>query len=218
MNKLIIFDMDGVVFKNISFWVKLHKAYGTLKEGKVLTEKYVKTNYAKLVDEVVGKLWKGRPAKPYYDLTKKLKYTKGAKQTFRELKKMNYKTAIISSGPNDLALRAKKDLNIDYIFTNYLIIKNNKISGEFKWPVGDARKQVILRNLAEKLNVDLKDVIVIVHGDNDIRMAKTAGFAIAFNPTSEKLLKYCSKTIRENNLTAILKPIKEFEQIKWQYL
>ncbi len=179
MNKLIIFDMDGVVFKNISFWVKLHKAYGTSKEGKVFVEKYIKTNYAKLVDEVVGKLWKDRPAKPYYDLVKNLKYTKGAKQTLRELKKLNYKTAIISSGPYDLALRAKKELKIDYIFTNSLIIKNNKISGEFKWPVGDARKQVILRNLAEKLHVDLKDVIVVVHGDNDISMAKSAGFAIA---------------------------------------
>ncbi|MBW2993072.1 HAD-IB family phosphatase [Candidatus Woesearchaeota archaeon] len=218
MNKLIIFDMDGVVFKNISFWVKLHKAYGTYTEGKVLAEKYVKTNYAKLVDEVVGKLWKGKPAKPYYDLIKKLKYTKGAKQTFKELKQMNYKTAIISSGPKDLALRAKKELKIDYIFTNDLIIKNNKISGEFKWPVGDARKQVILRNLAEKLNIDLKDVIVVVHGDNDIRMAKTAGIAIAFNPSSKELIKYCCKTIRKDTLTSILKPIKELEQIKWQHL
>lgn len=208
MSKLIIFDMDGVIFQHTNFWMKLHKAYGTYKEGKELTKRYVKTDYARLVDEVVGKLWKGKPAKPYYNLIRKVKYMNGAKETFNELKKLGYKTAIISSGPKDLALRAKNDCGIDYIFTNELIIRNNKIAGEFKWPVADARKQVILRQLAEKHNLDLKDVIAVVHDDNDIRMAKTAGIAIAFNPVSEELIKYCSDVINKKDLREILKYIK----------
>ncbi len=116
--KLIIFDMDGVIFEHLNFWLELHKAYGTYEEGAELTEKYVKTNYQKLVDEVVGRLWKGKPAKTYFELVKKIKYSLDVKETLSRLKELDYKTAIISSGPKELAERAKKELGIDYIYTN----------------------------------------------------------------------------------------------------
>ena len=193
--KLIVFDMDGVIFQELNFWMILHKAYGTYAEGKKLTEKYLKINYSKLVDEVVGRLWKGKDAKPYYDLIKKAKYVKGVKQLFKELHKRKYKTAIISSGPKDLALRAKKDLGIDYIYTNELVIKNNKITGDFKWPIGADRKQVILRQLCDENNVFYKDCIVVVHEDNDIKMAKI-GFAIGFNPKGD-VRKYCNTAVKD---------------------
>ena len=31
--KLICFDMDGVIFKDINFWMELHNKFGTLDEG-----------------------------------------------------------------------------------------------------------------------------------------------------------------------------------------
>ena len=204
--KLIVFDMDGVIFEKINFWMTLHKAYGTYKEGKKLTEKYLKTNYAKLVDEVVGRLWKGKDAKPYHDLIKKAKYVKGAKQLFKELHKKGYKIAVISSGPIDLALRAKKDLGIDYIHTNKLVIKNGRITGDFIWPIGSDRKQVILRRLCDENNVFYKDCIVVVHADNDIKMAKTGGFTIGFNPRGE-VKKYCNVIIRKKDLKEVIKHI-----------
>jgi phosphoserine phosphatase len=207
MNKLIIFDMNGVIFQP-GFWEQVHEAYGTEKQGKILTEKYLTTDYAKLVEEVVNKLWKGKSAKPYLDVIKKQKYMKGAKATIKKLKKRGYITAIISGGPRHLGLRAKKEIGIDLIFTNDLIVKNKKITGEFKYPIAYQRKQVILRNLAEKYNIDFKDVAVVVHDDNDLRMAKTAGIAIAFNPSPGELLKYCRIIIRKKDLSEILKYLK----------
>lgn len=31
--KLICFDMDGVIFKDVNFWMELHKAFDTLEKG-----------------------------------------------------------------------------------------------------------------------------------------------------------------------------------------
>jgi len=80
------------------------------------------------------------------------------------------------------------------------------------WPIKYGNKAESLRQLCEKHHVDLKDVIVVAHEDNDIKMAKSAGFSIAFNPISDELVKYCNKIIKDKSLLAILEPIKEFEK------
>ena len=72
--KLIAFDMDGVIFKDINFWIELHKKFGTLDQGTELTKKYLHMDYDRLVEEVVVKLWKGKDTRPYYDLVKSIEY------------------------------------------------------------------------------------------------------------------------------------------------
>lgn len=214
MRNLIVFDMDGMIFKHINFWMELHKAYGTSDEGNELTKKYLKTDYKRLVEEVVGRLWKDKPSDVYFDLIKKIKYLPGVKETISELKKKGYKIAIISSGPSDLAERAKKELGIDYIYTNKLLIRDGKVAGSKNleyWEVKNDNKQEILRKLCIEHNLLLKDVIVVVHGENDITMAKSAGFAIAFNPETRELEKYCTKIIKGKDLREILKAIDSFE-------
>jgi len=207
MTKLIVFDMDGMIFEHFNFWLELHKAYRTYEEGLELTKKYVKTNYKKLVEEVIGRLWKDKPASIYFDLIKKVKYMPGVKETISELKNKGYKIAIISSGPSDLADRAKKELGIDYAYTNKLLIEGNKIVGstEMKyWPIRDKNKAVILRKLCGQHNLFLKDVIVVCHDYNDTKMAKSAGLAISFNSESEELDKYCNIKLKGKSLKEIL--------------
>ena len=48
--------MDGVIFKDINFWMELHTRFGTQKQGIKLTKKYLHRDYNKLVEEVVVKL------------------------------------------------------------------------------------------------------------------------------------------------------------------
>src|SRR3989338_1057465 len=173
MKKLIIFDMDGVIFDDTNFWIELHKAYGTLEEVKNLTEKYVKTNYEKLVKEVIGRLWKDKPAKVYFDLIKKAKYVKGVKETIVVLKSKDYKMAIISAGPRDLAKRAQEELGIDYIYANHLQIEGDKVKGSTdmrNWPIRYNNKGVLMKKLCEEHNIDYKDCIVIGNENNDIKM------------------------------------------------
>ena len=54
MIRLICLDMDGVLAVPRNFWMELHHVYGTEAEGKELTGKYLRTDYARLIQEVVG--------------------------------------------------------------------------------------------------------------------------------------------------------------------
>lgn len=200
MKKLIVFDMDGVIFKHTNFWHELHKVYGTEKEGFALTKRYVKSDYQKLVEEVIGRLWKGKAAKPYFDLIDSLEYVDGAKETLVELKKRGYLTAIITSGPSDLALRAKKDCYVDFIFANRLVIKDGFVEGNTDmkyWPIRHDTKNDPLMEICMLSKIPLADSIVVGHDDADIKMAKEAGLAIAFFPSSEEFTKHCEIVINE---------------------
>ncbi len=149
------------------------------------------------------------------DLVKKQKYLPGVEETFSELKKMGYKIAIISSGPKDLAKRAQKELGVDYIYTNELLIKDGVVVGskDIKhWLIRDKNKSESLRKLCDEHHIDLKNVIVVVHDDNDIKMARTAGFSIGFLPHADEIKKYCNVIISKRGLREILRPIEEFEK------
>jgi len=211
MEKLICFDMDGVIFEGSNFWLDLHKRYGTYEEGIELTKKYLKTNYPKLVEEVIGRLWKDKPEKDFMDLVNSKKYTKSAKELFAWLKENNYKTAIISSGPKQLAERAKKELDINYIYTNRVTFKDGKLVGtkalEY-WPIRSGNKVEYLRKLCKDHNLFYRDCIVVGHDDADIKMARTAGFTIGFCPEDEEFKKYCNVIIEKRDLRDII-PILE---------
>lgn len=203
--KMVCFDMDGVLFQRDNFWLDLHKALGTQKIGKELTEKYLYNDYPRLVKEVM-RLWKGKDAAPYYNLIKKAKYTLGAKEVIGKLKSKGYKTCIISSGPFDLAVRAQEELGINFIFTNRLVIdeKTNKVK-DYRWPIGASDKANALRYVCRLEKVKLKEVISVGDDVNDIEKMRIAGFSIAFNPKSEELEEVCDVVIEKPDLRKILR-------------
>ena len=203
---LICFDMDGVIFKHNNFWIELHKIYETHEKGLELTKKYLKTDYPKLVEEVVNKLWKNKPESKFLELTNSLEYVEGAKELFTWLKDQGYKTAIISSGPRRLAERAKKDLNIDYIYTNELIFKDQKATGEFKWPIGADKKDEIFKKLCQENKLNPKDCIVVGHDHADLKMARLAGISIGFCPEEQEHWNF---VINKRNLNEIIQIIKK---------
>ena len=214
MKKLILFDMDGVIFKKENFWFELHKAYGTFDEGLEITKKYGRTDYETLVKEVVGRLWKGKPADAYFSLIKNAQYVRGIKETIEILKSKGYKTALISTGPRDLAIRAQKELGLDYVYANHLMTENGIVTGSTdmrNWPLRWDNKAEIMRQICREHNLYYKDCIMVGNGENDIKMARTAGFAIAFCAEDEELKKYSNAIIDEEDLSLILKSIEEFE-------
>ncbi|MDO8656563.1 MAG: HAD family phosphatase [Nanoarchaeota archaeon] len=205
MPKLIIFDMDGVIFEHKNFWLELHKSLGTLEEGTKLTQKYLHQDYATLVEEVVHKLWKGKDAAPYYQLIKHINYLSGVKEVFKEIKNQDYLTAIISSGPIDLARRAQHDLGIDFVYANELVIENGKISGEFLWPVEKEGKKVqIIQHLCQDLGIKEKEVIFVGDSENDLGAFQLVGKSIAFNSHSEQLNEAATHIVEGKDLKKIL--------------
>ena len=207
--KLVCFDMDGVIFKDINFWIELHKKFGTLEQGIELTKKYLHTDYDRLVEEVVVKLWKGKEAKPYYDLVNSIEYLPGVKETFDHLKTRGYITAIISASSIDVARRVQRDYGVDHIFANELVIRDGKVAGEFIWPIGAGKekKAQIIRDLCSDLGISPKEVIYVGDSDTDIEAFKEVGISIAFNSSSEELKKVSKYTVDTHNLADVIQYI-----------
>ena len=205
--KLLCLDMDGVLFKDVNFWMELHKVFGTEKEGKILTSKYLNSNYDKLVEEVVVKLWKGKSAKSYFDLVNSLEYLPGITSLFDKVKQKGFITAIISASSIDCARRVQHDFGVDHLFANELIIQNGEVSGEFVWPIGagNQKKAEIITHLCKDLNIDVKECIYIGDSRQDIEAFKIAGLSIAFNSDSAELKKVATHIIESNNLRDVLR-------------
>ncbi|NQU78167.1 HAD-IB family phosphatase [Candidatus Woesearchaeota archaeon] len=204
--KLICFDMDGVIFKEANFWMEMHKQFGTLEQGKELTKKYMDTNYDRLVEEVVVKLWKGKDAKPYYDLVDSLEYLPGVEETFSHVRQRGYITAVISGSSIDAARRVQKDHGIDHVFANELVIRDGKVAGEFVWPIGVGRekKAEIIIHLCEDLGISPEEVIYIGDSDIDVEAFKEVGLSIAFNSSSSELKEVADKCVDTHNLVDVI--------------
>lgn len=205
MTKLICFDMDGVLFRVHNFWMKLHEVLDTLEEGRKLTDKYLLTDYDKLVEKVVHKLWRGKPAQLYLDLINEVEMYGGVTETLVELKERGYKIAIITCGPKQLMERLEG--HYDYGVSNELIVKNGEIARESYWPVAEGRekKVKILEKICNELDVEIKDVIAIADGKSDLEMLEAVGVPIAFCPTSEAIVKIAKYVVKEDDLRKILK-------------
>lgn len=203
--KLIVFDMDGVIFKDDNFWNRMHYEYDTVDEGFELSKKYLKTNVKKLADEVIGRLWKGKSAEGFFRLIKTAQYNIGAEHLFQELKKTGIKTVILTSGPLQLAQRAQKELGIDSVYGNEIIIKDSKITGDYKWISLDySHKGETFLGICREFNVKSEEAIVVGDNDQDVFKFEKAGFSIAFNSNSKELKEKADVIIDSGNLMDIL--------------
>ncbi len=206
MYKLICFDMEGVIFKSENFWMKLHDKFGTMQEGKVLTAKYLHTDYDRLVQEVVVRLWKGKDAAPYYELVNSFEYLPGVAKVFEYIKSKDFITAIISGSSIDVARRVQHDYGIDHLYANELVIRNGKVAGEFVWPVGAGKekKAEIVSHLCSDLSIPAKEVIFIGDSSVDLEAFKEVGLSIAFNCQSKELKEAASHIVDSSSLSDII--------------
>jgi len=207
--KLICFDMDGVLFKDQNFWMELHKAYGTFKEGKILTDKYLHTNYDLLVREVVGKLWLHKDASVYHELITKTPYVPGVKAVLDHIRTKGWKIAIISASSVELARRLMSEhdpANVVAVYANELGVENGRISGTFIWPVGSGfeRKAQILIDICAQEGITPNDAIFVGDGANDTHACAIAGWSVAFNPLSDDLRRVAKRVVVSETLEDII--------------
>jgi phosphoserine phosphatase len=220
MIKLICLDIEGVIMDSQAFWLRLHEAYGTLEQGKELTQKYVKTDYARLVEEVVVKLWKGRDERIYHNLVRSIEYNPGAKELFEELDQFKdahghtISRAAISGSAYELADRVNKDHGITFIFANQLLFEDDKVSGKFKWPVGHGgyTKQQIIEQLCDDLEILPSEVLVIGDSEGDIEAMRIAGVSIAFNAKTDDVKAIATYTVDSKDLTNLVPVLRKIRE------
>ncbi len=128
----------------------------------------------------------------------------GARKLIGILKKLGYKTGVISGGFDFFSLRFKQDLGLDYAFANTLETKDGALTGNLVGPIIDGRKKAsLLEEIARREAISLEQVIAIGDGANDLLMLERAGLGIAFN-AHHKVRAAASYSISQRNIDSIL--------------
>lgn len=108
--------------------------------------------------------------------------TPGARTTIRTLRKMGYRTAVVSGGFIQVLEDLAEELQLDYVRANTLEIVDGKLTGRVTGEVVDrAKKAELLREFAADSGLKMFQTVAVGDGANDIDMLSAAGLGIAFN-------------------------------------
>ncbi len=179
--RLVCFDMDSTLIE-AEVIDELAKAAGVGEQVAAITEAAMrgeldfKESFARRVA-----LLQGLDESVLEQIAHELRLTEGAERLIASLKKLGYKTAILSGGFNYFGRYIQDKLGIDYLYANELDIVRGKVTGRVTGEVVDgARKAELLAMLARREGIALEQVIAVGDGANDLPMLSAAGLGIAF--------------------------------------
>ena len=127
-------------------------------------------------------LLEGMRQEKMHEIAQNLPLMEGAQVLISTLKRLGYKTAILSGGFTYFGEVLKDQLGIDYVFANELDILDGQLTGRVIEPIVDSeRKAELLQYLANKENISLQQVVAVGDGANDLARLQAAGLGIAFH-------------------------------------
>ncbi|WP_409315610.1 phosphoserine phosphatase SerB [Pseudomonas sp. KCJK9016] len=190
--RLAVFDMDSTLIE-AEVIDELAKAAGVGDQVSAITERAMagELDFRASFKERLA-LLKGLDVSVLDSIGASLRLTEGAEILFAELKRLGYKTAILSGGFTYFAKQLQAKLGIDYVFANELEVVDGKCTGVAIEPIVDAqRKADLLKQLAEKEGLRLEQTIAVGDGANDLPMLAIAGLGVAFR--AKPLVKQSAK-------------------------
>ena len=190
--RLAVFDMDSTLIE-AEVIDELAKVAGVGEQVVAITERAMRgeLDFQASFRERLA-LLKGLPESVLQEVAQRLPLTEGAEVLFAELKRLGYKTAILSGGFSYFARQLQQKLGIDYVFANELQIEHGVLTGIAVAPIVDAqRKADLLRQLAEQEGLSLEQTIAVGDGANDLPMLGLAGLGVAFR--AKPLVKQSAK-------------------------
>ncbi len=205
--RLAVFDMDSTLIE-AEVIDELAKAAGVGQQVAAITERAMQgeIDFRDSFRERLA-LLEGLSEDVLQQIADSLRLTEGAEVLFAELKRLGYKTAILSGGFTYFARQLQEKLGIDYVYANELEIVDGKLTGRAIEPIVDAqRKADLLKELAEKEGLRLEQTIAVGDGANDLPMLGIAGLGVAFRakPLVKKSARQAISTLGLDGILYLL--------------
>ena len=181
-HKLACFDMDSTLIEQ-EVIVELAKTAGIGDEVERITESAMRGEIdfdESFVQRVA--LLRGIPTTVLDEVCARLTLSIGARTTIRALKSLGYHTVLVSGGFTYFANYIAEQLGIDEVHANDLDIEDGEVTGHVQLPIinGD-KKAAIVVHTAERLGIEMSQVVCIGDGANDLPMMALADLGIAYH-------------------------------------
>jgi phosphoserine phosphatase len=180
-HKLACFDMDSTLIEQ-EVIDELAKAAGIGEAVATITESAMRGEIE--FDESFAKrlaLLEGLSTDVLDDICGQLTLSRGAKFTLAALKALGYHTVLVSGGFTYFAKHIAAQLGIDEVHANNLDIDSGEVTGYVQMPiVNGERKAMLTAKIAERLGIEMTQVVCIGDGANDLPMMATADLGIAY--------------------------------------
>lgn len=181
-HKLACFDMDSTLIEQ-EVIVELAKTAGIGEEVEAITEAAMRGEID--FDESFAQrvaLLKGTSTDVLDDICSRLTLSVGARTTISALKALGYHTVLVSGGFTYFARYIAEQLGIDEVHANALDIEDNEVTGHVQFPiVNGAKKAAIVEHTAERLGIEMSQVVCIGDGANDLPMMALADLGVAYH-------------------------------------
>ncbi len=179
--RLVAFDMDSTLIQT-EVIDELARLAGVGDQVSAITEAAMRgeLDFAASFRRRVA-LLKGLPESALQQVIDTVPLMDGAERLISTLRRLGYKTAILSGGFTFVGRELQRRLGIDYLHSNELDIVDGVVTGEVRTEIVDgARKAHYLAEIARAEGLNMDQVIAVGDGANDLPMLRLAGLGIAF--------------------------------------
>ena len=198
---LAIFDVEGVLY-DAEYLPILAEKVNKEKEIWEITKKGIagKIDWVNGLKERVH-LLNGIDYNTCIQVANSLPIMTGAKEACRALKDAGWKLMAVSGGFTIITDRLKKELGLDFVYSNELVFKDDKLDDVIVSVDADKAKLAMIK--IREWDEKKENIIAVVDGANDVKLFDITGFGIAFR--AQDLVKdLATVTLDEKDLSKIV--------------
>ncbi len=198
---LAIFDVEGVLY-DAEYLPILAEKVNKEKEIWEITKQGIqgKIDWEKGLKQRVD-LLNGIDYDTCIQVANSLPIMTGAKEACSTLKAAGWKIMAISGGFTIITDRLKKELDLDFVYSNELVFNNGNLDGVIVNVNADKAKAAMIK--IREWDEKKENITVVVDGANDVKLFNIAGFGIAFR-AQDLVRDLATVTLDEKDLSKIV--------------